>query len=308
MSSTDVAAILRQPFPPESINKLPKPNSRDAQKGKCPECGGWHGLPAAHIDYVGHAEVTDRLLTADPTWTWEPVAFGDDGLPLFDKQGGLWIRLTVGGVTRLGYGNATGKTGGDGIKEVIGDAVRNAAMRFGVALDQWAKSDLHLTVDLATGEVAPKAASSTVSRKAPAKTTRPNEAHAATGVTIRSDVTIPEAVANPTASSHRVAGDPWERKPEPSVPVDMEQVPLPDEPQLPSEPGTSIPKQGWEIAAKRRKAMYAMLNELVGSDRDKMLQLVSGIMGRPVEASAELSDAEVQVVCESLRAKIGATK
>ena len=36
-----------------------------------------------------------------------------------------------------------GPAGGDAIKEVIGDALRNAAMRFGAALDLWHKGDLH---------------------------------------------------------------------------------------------------------------------------------------------------------------------
>ncbi len=53
-----------------------------------------------------------------------------------DKAGNLWIKLTVCGVTRPGVGD--GKTA----KELIGDAIRNAAMRFGVALDLWAKEDL----------------------------------------------------------------------------------------------------------------------------------------------------------------------
>jgi hypothetical protein len=139
----DALAKLREPFKPEQIDKLPKPYKRDSEKGKCPECGGYHGLPAAHLDYVGHAQTTNRLLDADPTWTWAPVAFDETGLPAIDRNGGLWIRLTVGGITRLGYGDSQGKTGPNAIKEAIGDAIRNAAMRFGVALDLWAKSDLH---------------------------------------------------------------------------------------------------------------------------------------------------------------------
>jgi hypothetical protein len=50
-------------------------------------------------------------------------------------------------VTRLGYGNAEGKSGGDAVKEIIGDALRNAAMRFGAALDLWHKGDLHADED-----------------------------------------------------------------------------------------------------------------------------------------------------------------
>ena len=139
-----VSAALRAPADKHHISQLPKPIRKDAEKGKCKECGGWHGLPAVHLDYMGHAAVTDRLLDADPTWTWEPLAFGDDGLPRFDGFGGMWIRLTVGGVTRLGYGDAQGKPASStAVKEIIGDAIRNAAMRFGVGLELWHKGDLH---------------------------------------------------------------------------------------------------------------------------------------------------------------------
>lgn len=133
---------LMAPFPPNQISKLPKPTSKDNPKGKCSECGGWHGLPAVHLDYVGHAALTARLLEVDPMWTWEPVGFDDKGLPALEGNGGLWIKLTVLGVTRFGYGDAQGKTGGDAMKERIGDALRNAGMRFGMALDLWHKGDL----------------------------------------------------------------------------------------------------------------------------------------------------------------------
>ncbi len=120
----DIWAELRKPFDPKSISKLPKGN--------------------VTLDYVGHAAVTDRLNSVDPTWTWEPMAKDDYGNPLliqttdnFNKPlKGLWIRLTIGGVTRPGFGD--GKTE----KEAIGDALRNAAMRFGVALELWSKDEL----------------------------------------------------------------------------------------------------------------------------------------------------------------------
>jgi hypothetical protein len=132
------AAKLRAPFDPKAIGKLPKPYKSDSPKGNCNVCGGYHGLPAAHLDYVGHAAATDRLLQTDPEWTWEPFAVHpQSGLPLLDEKGNLWIRLTVGGVTRIGVGD------GRNMKELIGDAIRNAAMRFGVALDLWSKEDLH---------------------------------------------------------------------------------------------------------------------------------------------------------------------
>jgi hypothetical protein len=145
MTAEKVTA-LRRPFPAESIGKLPKPvKARDEDKGKCEPgsrysadghfCGGWHAR-SVHLDYVGHAAATDRLLTVDPFWSWEPMAVDATGLPAIDGAGNLWIRLTICGVTRLGVGD------GKNAKEAIGDAIRNAAMRFGVALDLWAKENL----------------------------------------------------------------------------------------------------------------------------------------------------------------------
>lgn len=111
---------LREAFPPEQVGKLPK-KTRE---------GG-----TVHLDYVGHADVTARLLEVDPFWQWEPFALDENGLPRFDGARNLWIRLTICGVTRIGVGD------GSSLKECIGDAIRNAAMRFGVALELWAKGD-----------------------------------------------------------------------------------------------------------------------------------------------------------------------
>lgn len=143
--------LLRAKFPDNTISKLPKPTKKqtdevraDFKKGfRCPDCDGWHHRDVVHLDYVGHAALTDRLLDCDPSWNWEPMSFGEGGEPKFDNIGGMWIKLTVCDVTRLGYGIAEGKQGGNAIKEVIGDALRNAAMRFGAALDLWHKGDLH---------------------------------------------------------------------------------------------------------------------------------------------------------------------
>lgn len=147
-------AKLREPFPQAEIRYLPrvwcgtcrdmKGACKNHQRVKCQKCR--NNITSAHIDlaYVGHAEATNRLLNIDPAWGWEPVALDEKGLPQHDQNGGLWIRLTVCGVTRLGYGNAEGKRGGDAVKEIIGDAIRNAGMRFGMALDLWTSSDLEI--------------------------------------------------------------------------------------------------------------------------------------------------------------------
>ena len=144
--------LLREPFEDNQISKLPKPTraqtdavKKDFKAGaRCTICGGWHHPKVVHLDYVGHAALTDRLLAADEQWNWEPLATDEGGLPAIDKNGGMWIKLTVCGLTRLGYGDAQNKQGGDAIKEIIGDALRNAAMRFGAALDLWHKGDLHI--------------------------------------------------------------------------------------------------------------------------------------------------------------------
>lgn len=105
---------LRQPFPDNQISKLPKESRAQADERKsnraagvsCRICGGWHHKNAVHLDYVGHAALTNRLLDTDPHWSWEPAASDANGLPVYDRDGGMWIRLTVCGVTRLGYGHA----------------------------------------------------------------------------------------------------------------------------------------------------------------------------------------------------------
>jgi hypothetical protein len=153
--SADIWTELRKPFPAEEVGKLPRvtcPNCSDRRKdcnehkkSKCKVCDAYVSERHIHIDYVGHADVTSRLLAADPEWNWEPKAEDEHGMPAFDTDDsgnpvGLWIKLTAGGVTRLGYGSVpSGQP--DAVKVLIGDALRNAAMRFGVALDLWAKGD-----------------------------------------------------------------------------------------------------------------------------------------------------------------------
>lgn len=127
----------RQPEP-DHIAKLKK------------EWTGRDGRPKSLVlDYVGHADATDILLEHDPAWNWGPPTREELDLLGFpqalirDKDGwarGLWIALTVHGHRRLGFGTCeAGKA--DAIKELIGDAIRNASMRFGLALALWSKAE-----------------------------------------------------------------------------------------------------------------------------------------------------------------------
>lgn len=183
-------AKLRAPFPDATVGKLPRITCkpcRDSRGGSCPDhskskcqgCGNYMTNAHLHLDYVGHAEVTDRLLSVDPAWDWEPMQRDVDphllasaietgnpevvreviknAPPKFVRDDGgrpvgLWIYLTVAGVTRKGYGSLD-RPKPDGEKELIGDALRNAAMRYGVALDLWSKTELESAT--ATGDDAP---------------------------------------------------------------------------------------------------------------------------------------------------------
>lgn len=146
----EVQKDLARPFPPEAVGKKPVITCKacsesrtkvcdDHKKFKCGTCGNYITRKHDHLDFVGHAYVTERLLSVDPNWNWRPLSMAANGMPLLDDNGGLWIELTIHGVSRLGYGDADGKRGGKAVKEAIGDAIRNAGMRFGVALEMWKK-------------------------------------------------------------------------------------------------------------------------------------------------------------------------
>lgn len=162
MTTTDLEQMesllkLRGPFPDEQIGKLPRVTCQECSdsrktcmkpghtKERCATCNAYTYNKHIHIDYVSHSYVTERLLDVDPLWSWEPFALDEVGLPALDTDQfgapvGMWIRLTVCGVTRPGYGSVPSNQH-DAVKVLIGDALRNAAQRFGVALAQWQKGD-----------------------------------------------------------------------------------------------------------------------------------------------------------------------
>lgn len=117
------AAALRVAFPASQIGKLPK--------------GG------TTLDYVGHAAVCARLLDVDPAWLWEPDRTPDGRWDVAPSgtDSVLTGTLTICGVTRPCVGIAPTKSF-ELLKQLQSDAIRNGAMRFGVALDLWSKEDL----------------------------------------------------------------------------------------------------------------------------------------------------------------------
>lgn len=101
-------------------------------------------LPKGGIElrYLSHIWVRKAFQDADPDWYWEPMGYDDRGQPVIerDSQGqpvGFWIWLHLLGTKMPGYGSVEpGKR--DAIKELIGDALRNAGMRL-VGGSLWVK-------------------------------------------------------------------------------------------------------------------------------------------------------------------------
>ena len=95
-----------------------------------------------NISYVSHADITKILIEIDPNWNWQPVAW-DNGRPAIHVENGtatMWATLTLLGKSMLGVGSVRADKQ-DHEKELIGDFLRNASMRFGIALSLWSKQD-----------------------------------------------------------------------------------------------------------------------------------------------------------------------
>ena len=94
------------------------------------------------LDFVGHADITRILIEIDPLWTWEPCGWilGRPDIHIENGIATMWARLTLLGKTMIGLGSCRADKG-DYEKELIGDFLRNASMRFGICLSLWTKSE-----------------------------------------------------------------------------------------------------------------------------------------------------------------------
>ncbi len=107
------------------------------------------------LDYVGHADVTKMLIAIDPMWTWEPAAWIDGKPAINVHEATLTYRNGETKKTRIatmwGYMSVLGKSlpcvgsapadKEEVEKELIGDLIRNGALRFGICINLWSKSD-----------------------------------------------------------------------------------------------------------------------------------------------------------------------
>lgn len=95
------------------------------------------------LDFVGHADVNKALIEIDPLWTWQPVAWDDEGMPKIKVANGvatMWGIMTIHGKQMLGVATVQANKP-DLYKELASDFIRNAAMRFGVYLSLWTKNE-----------------------------------------------------------------------------------------------------------------------------------------------------------------------
>lgn len=103
--------------------------------GKLPKGG-------IQLDFVGHADITRILIEIDPLWSYEPCGW-DNGRPAIHIENGMatmWAYLIIHGKKMLGVGSVRAdKQELD--KELVGDFLRNAAMRFGISLALWTKNE-----------------------------------------------------------------------------------------------------------------------------------------------------------------------
>lgn len=107
------------------------------------------------LAYVGHADVTKMLIEIDPMWSWEPVSW-IEGRPAIhiheavityrngeqkkSRIATMWGFMTVLGKQLPCVGSAPADKE-DVEKELIGDLIRNGALRFGICINLWSKSD-----------------------------------------------------------------------------------------------------------------------------------------------------------------------
>lgn len=141
--------------PSEWIAKLPRITCRDCSrsqsrvcaehtKQQCDACGNYITTRHIHLDYVGHADVTLALIAVDPGWSldlgWDSTAGPIDPFAMGPTK--LLARMTVLGVERPCVGTIEDHKAQSesALKELLGDAIRNGAMRFGIATGLWSRS------------------------------------------------------------------------------------------------------------------------------------------------------------------------
>jgi hypothetical protein len=267
----EVWAALAAPFSATQIETLPRNVQQgDRDRGQCRQgtrysadgtyCGGYHAR-SVHLDYVGHAGITMRLneVVTPAHWSWEPVTVGPDGAPVVGRE--FWIRLTVMGVTKLGVGDDFNGSA----KQAIGDALRNAAMRFGIGTYLWSKSDAALNLRRAE-EDAPVVAN-------PAVGAAVHAAAAATRALQEKDPGKGTRPAREAATEAPAADD----RPTPVPPL---------------------------ASKEQRSHLVSLLGMVEVRGKEKVLEYLTNELARPVTSTEEISWVEARKIIDELEAKV----
>jgi hypothetical protein len=254
------------------------------------------------LDFVGHAEITKILIEVDPNWSWEPVAWTTDGRPAIATVNGMavmWGKLTVLGQTRLGVGSARHDKP-DLDKELIGDFLRNAAMRFGISLSLWSKSEWEEQQAAPRKPAEPKPVSQDFVTKfrdaCEKKGINPDDVAKAAGVDL---ATVTDADAPKLRDAFKQA----ETKPASIDDVKHmfgEQVKVIAE----SKPDNPTPKNPGEPATKPQLGkIRALLNAKGISSFTEKTEVCADLINRPINKLEQLTQGEASQVIDILDAR-----
>lgn len=236
------------------------------------------------LDFVGHAEITRILIDIDPNWSWEPVAWTADGRPAITVVNGnavMWGKLTVLGQTRLGVGTAKHDKA-DLDKELIGDFLRNAAMRFGICLSLWSKAEWEDQPDATKPAAKPNTANAVSNFRAACNQNGINPDEFAKGVGI-------EDMANVTPEQLDLLRVAFRK-------AMIEKNVKPEEPQAP----TTVKDLGDKPRLSLAEITTLGINK--GFKKEDRLQMASDIAGRKITKLEQLSVSEANQLIDLLEA------
>lgn len=308
---------------PALVGKLPRVTCQDCskrqcqrhQKAKCDECGAYVSTSHIHLDYLGHAEVTRALIEIDPLWSWEPVAWTEHGEPMIGTRGQMshmWAWLTVHGVRRLGVGSCeAGKP--DVEKELVGDFLRNAGMRYGIGLSLWSKSEweaAHVDAD-------PPADQATVDRLTLALShLEPDQLAAYTAwrqendvPSLKRGVTVTQAAAIAAWVMDSAARPGVDQPTTPEGSEAGEEAPVVDHrasiDRPTPEPETAPAEDGMtELQSRKLHALLRSVRQATGPQRHVVL---SELVGREITSASDLTAAEAKHCIDVLTAEEAAS-
>jgi hypothetical protein len=229
--------------------------------------------------FVSHGLVNKRLNKEAPGWSSRIVATGVDVTQ--NPKGGLLytadvtLELTVAGVTRaeVGTNNQPVPDRGQALKSAASDALKRAAMRFGVALDLWESLDEQ--DEDAHYATTPRAGTTPGREPAPRRSAAPTDRPAA----------VPSAAGPPSPAVAQALV--------PNGAGGMRSVDVPMDDDLPAKPAKRAPTVAEALVAARNEALsdkarqYAAVKGLeAAATRDEAAEIYTQLLRVVPDAEA----------------------